>query len=337
MQAWQRIRLLRAQPPALVKGERRAVFVSALEQAEQLMQAAEEVGSAARPLPLFYALSQAGRAIGAARLRRQWRLAGHGLTMPPKDVSKALLRRVVKCETTATSENRLHAFAGVADATGSSILTGAIELGAVWAAIPDLAAPRPEPPFEDPSWRRPLRAWLPEWAGDPSPIVARRPLELLIEGLPETDSPGVLLAELAEYPTATGVQPVLLQPGGPEGAMAKHISPIGTGLPLFAWPDVSAHVVARAHRIEEIAPDYRRCGVRVLIPRLGGKDTLSPLMLWWLLLFGLSSIARYDPELWVDALDLNGSKLAVPIEAALDVAIEALPDLILEALVAPVA
>jgi hypothetical protein len=56
---------------------------------------------------------------------------------------------------------------------------------------------------------------------------------------------------------------------------------------------------------------------------------LSPLMLWWALLFGLSSIARYDPETWVGALAVNDSALTVPIEAALDAALEVLPDLIL--------
>jgi YaaC-like Protein len=58
-------------------------------------------------------------------------------------------------------------------------------------------------------------------------------------------------------------------------------------------------------------------------------------MLWWALLFGLSSIARYDPETWIDALVVNDSELAVPIEAALDVALEALPELILDALTPP--
>jgi hypothetical protein len=61
-------------------------------------------------------------------------------------------------------------------------------------------------------------------------------------------------------------------------------------------------------------------------------DFLSPLMLWWVLLFGLSSVARYDPELWVAALDVNRSKQAVPIEAALAEALIALPELILAAL-----
>jgi len=51
------------------------------------------------------------------------------------------------------------------------------------------------------------------------------------------------------------------------------------------------------------------------------------------LLFGLSSIARYDPELWIAALDVNNSQLAVPIEATLDIALDALPELILDALI----
>ena len=72
MSAWQSIRLLRARPPVPVTGERLGVFVSALEQAEQLMRAARDVGPAARPLPLFYALSQAGRAITAAKLLQEF-------------------------------------------------------------------------------------------------------------------------------------------------------------------------------------------------------------------------------------------------------------------------
>lgn len=60
MSAWQSIRLLRARPPALVTKERAGVFAAALEQSEQLMRAARDVGHAARPLPLFYSVSQAG-------------------------------------------------------------------------------------------------------------------------------------------------------------------------------------------------------------------------------------------------------------------------------------
>jgi hypothetical protein len=55
------------------------VFGAALQQFEELMDAAASVGYAARPLPLFYAISQAGRAIAAVHADDPWELSGHGL------------------------------------------------------------------------------------------------------------------------------------------------------------------------------------------------------------------------------------------------------------------
>lgn len=52
----------RPPPPASQDLDRQQTYVAALEQAEQLFRAAANVGAAARPLPLFYGLSQAGRA-----------------------------------------------------------------------------------------------------------------------------------------------------------------------------------------------------------------------------------------------------------------------------------
>jgi hypothetical protein len=111
------------------------VFASALEQSEQLMRAAEVVGPAAQPLPLFYALSQAGRAIAAVHLPDAgWRLAGHGLSAPAQDAVPDLLRRVIEPREEskkALAGGRRSSFSGVADAIGSGQLTGAVELGAV--------------------------------------------------------------------------------------------------------------------------------------------------------------------------------------------------------------
>ena len=56
-------------------------------------------------------------------------------------------------------------------------------------------------------------------------------------------------------------------------------------------------------------------------------------MLWWLLLFGLSLIARYEPARWRDSLDPDSSPLAVFIEDAMEEALTALPHLLLIALV----
>jgi hypothetical protein len=55
-------------------------------------------------------------------------------------------------------------------------------------------------------------------------------------------------------------------------------------------------------------------------------------MLWWLLLLGLSSIARYNPEAWISTLNVNDSPAAVAIEVTLDTAVTAVPNLILQAL-----
>jgi hypothetical protein len=82
---WAKLRATRSAPPtpAACDGERRQTYVFSLEQAEQLFHAATAVGTAVRPVPVFYALSQAGRAIAAASSKLdigdRWRLQGHGI------------------------------------------------------------------------------------------------------------------------------------------------------------------------------------------------------------------------------------------------------------------
>lgn len=306
------------------------MFVSALEQAEQLMRAAADVGPAASPLPLFYAVSQAGRAIAAARLDDPWRLSGHGLKSPaPSDSSIDLLHRVVKPEGRAPSKGRRQSFAGVAEATNSAQLTSALELGAVWAAIPDLTPPLPQPPLDEDTWIRPLRVFRPMFDAAHMRLADMRPLELLIDGLPSEADLDTLCRRLGDYPMADRAF-VWHTQGMSKDTVITQPTAVGM-LPVFCWPDVPTNVHTRAQCFDAIAPDYRRLGTRVLLPRAGTQDALSPLMLWWALLFGLSSVARYDPETWVSALAVNESEFAVPIEAALDAAIEALPDLILDA------
>jgi hypothetical protein len=162
----------------------------------------------------FYAISQAGRAIAAAQLDDPWRLSGHGLKAPgPADVSTGLLRRVVKPDAPEDIEKsddrpipkrRRPSFAGVAEATGSGQLTSAMELGALWAAIPELMTPLPQPPLEGPTWKRPLRVFLPAFDAAHQRLADLRPLELLIAGLPPNADLDTLLRHLSDYPTAEG-------------------------------------------------------------------------------------------------------------------------------------
>ena len=55
-------------------------------------------------------------------------------------------------------------------------------------------------------------------------------------------------------------------------------------------------------------------------------------MTWWALLYGLSMLARYHPAEWTNALRLDDSPEAVPLRAALDEALVAVPQFVLWAL-----
>jgi hypothetical protein len=77
---------------------------------------------------------------------------------------------------------------------------------------------------------------------------------------------------------------------------------------------------------------------RSLLPTLPEQNSvLNPLMTWWILLFGLSVFARYEPELWMEALDVNQSPLAVPLESVLQRALVAVPALLHEELLIKIA
>src|SRR3954454_12434591 len=80
------LRATRARPRGLAaSGARRTTYGAALAQFDELMAAAVQASAASRPLPLFYALSQAGRAIAAALVADSWRLRLHGLSCPDLD------------------------------------------------------------------------------------------------------------------------------------------------------------------------------------------------------------------------------------------------------------
>jgi hypothetical protein len=78
------LRSLRSSPPGRAQtGERRKVFGSALEQAEQLLGAASVSPPHVRPILVFYGLSQGVRAFFACSSeldREHFRTRGHGLT-----------------------------------------------------------------------------------------------------------------------------------------------------------------------------------------------------------------------------------------------------------------
>ena len=303
-----RLQALRADPPGwATSGARRGVFGAALEQWDALHSASAEVVPAASPILLFYALSQAGRAVCAANIRGQpFQSRGHGLRIG--DPAGEIGATPVVPEGSANTS-----FAMFCRATGSAGLTGATTLGALWAANPKLdVAPR----LGD----HDIRAFeLTQISGDP-------PTRVLISGEParelpenEDDAALELARRMAAYPeigsdfVVSNSSPRISRDGGPQvevgwrntdgTAKAADLKVSGYGRPnsgLFLRPSLNAQ-----------------------------NDVLEYLPLWWATLLAVSSLARYHPEAWSAALDRDKSREAVPIEEALDIGREMLPWLLL--------
>jgi hypothetical protein len=308
------LRHSRAEPPLLAadNATRRGIYTAAVAQFEELLSAASAVGPRSRPLLVFYALSQGGRAIVAAR-GEQPRGYGHGLSeVPEPDDNVHLLHRRIERRPT-----RNDLYGAVTRVIGAPDFTGAVELGAVWVAHPSLS-------------RLPLEVWRPDWrmalhADESQASIAPKGMRAL-RIMPFT-SPVEASADhgpdllTSRYPTVPNDGDIVWEPPG------------STDLQTWrAWlrlPDDESY----ARRVNEIAPHAPFDRVpRYVPPALPGHaEVLPPFMLWWLLLFGLSVFARYHPELWARSLNVDSSRVAVAIESALEKAIEVLPAMIYNA------
>lgn len=124
------IRALRSDPPGIAgDGKRGKTFGAGLEQFEQLLRAGREAPPASAPILLFYALSQAGRAILAAHAPQPWEVHGHGLSIGIEG------EEIGKTRIAPSGEGLFQAVAAV---TGSDLLTEPTTLAETWAQIPHL-------------------------------------------------------------------------------------------------------------------------------------------------------------------------------------------------------
>lgn len=316
--AWRDIRALRADPPGFARQDkrRRKVFSAALQQAEELHGASAQSGFSSRPLTLFYALSQGGRAIAAARAKgSSWQSSGHGLEakFDSEDVLKARV-----------APNGQGAFQVVSEATLSPAIGSALSLGALLATLPEISQ---------------------YVALEPHP----RSLELELEYESALGEHAVLVPPYGSLAIYCGPEASL--PGDQHlEAMAKLLEPYGrtrgwaivpsvrysAGRPCIAltWQLEDAEGRRGYRAIDQVAT--RAGDSFYLRPTLGVQDgEISTLMTWWAALLVLSSLARYEPAAWRAALDVDGSSVAVLLEHVLDVAQERLPELLLAALVTP--
>jgi hypothetical protein len=317
-----RLRATRAAPPgtAASDSDRRATYGAALAQFDELMRAAESAPVASRPLPLFYALSQAGRAIAAAHTGPRWRLRGHGLSCD--DLSGQATHVLVKPKSSESKDGTAQdSFGGVTTAIGADLLTEPVPVGQLWASLPEIAGLLPTA-----EWVRPLHVIpkvpegkLVDYAHVYANIVG-------FDGEPE-ELPDHLRQH---FPTARDVN--LFQPQGLPRPITEHTQ-FGPGVHV-RWPSDEQSIQGLLHALQDVAPDGVAFEPRWLRPAVGGV-ALSPLLSWWALLFALSMLARYEPAGWTTALDLDHSQLAAALRRLLDIALERVPQLVLSALLDP--
>ncbi|MEW1943070.1 hypothetical protein AB0299_18665 [Pseudarthrobacter sp. NPDC080037] len=336
-QIWQELRALRSRKPgAASKGDRLATFDAALEQAEQLFMAAGQVGTATQPILLFYGLSQLGRAIAAASPRlsnNEYSLNGHGISDGGQlqGAAEHGLGHLLIC-----GEKR-GAFPGVARALDSSSIPKAVPLGDLWELLP--YAERFPLPYRGKLRRLdfvPASQYGGEFEGNERAQLQLLPpeLQLSVDNLNEV--PGDILDKewqllkdfLKSYPTLKGWQ----IPGNIQRIPYGH----GMSTSHGPWLSLSLSFEVATDGSEGMPPPERAVayhGAQYVYPSLDddGKPA-HPFMLWWAVLYPLSRLARYYPNVWMKLTSISSNPHAVAIEFILREAIRAVPEVALRSL-----
>lgn len=309
---WPWLRQSRSHAPSSIADDpdRLQTYRAAMQQFEELMNASAVTGFASRPLPLFYAVSQAGRAIIAARGGEQPR--AHGLSFPDLQADSVLHAKVKPQQTGS--------FVTLARCVESPGLKQPVEVGGLMNSLPEFSDAI-YPQLED--WPHALfvgperdneRAWM--LAKDRRMVVG-----IAIDPFPSTLEEARSI--LKRYPALERVKwdlEIRHVPGLQQVRTER-----GPGVwTLLQFPEGVG--------IDHVIPQYRKYDSRWLRPSLFGDAPPDPLLTWWALLFGLSNLARYYPVEWARAIDVDESRHAVILERVMTEALEAIPQLVLGAL-----
>lgn len=323
--SWRALRRRRATPPLPNFGAgahapaRVSTFQVSLEQAEQQYKGAVTIGYESRALNLYYGLQQAGRAIAAASPmldNSSYVLNGHGLTISPKlgsvpvtDLAALQLKRAP-----SPIKNPTDAFTRMSLALDSD-LPDQCTLGELWPSLVEPTVARnaalATPDFE------PLSVLLDDYWLEESPSADHRAspeLPASLRRLPMGEWPPVE-EFLARYPSL----------GGSE---APQWPPTANTQWTLRWQLEKA---SGQHVLTDRMTRYR--GHHMAFPTLAGRDQpVHPLMAWTAVLDALSMLTRYAPADWTALLDIDRNPQATAIEFVLDRAIDAIPDLVDEAI-----
>jgi hypothetical protein len=267
-------------------------------------------------LTLFYALSQAGRAIAAAHLVGDWELSGHGLeakNLDAPDLAEVNVR---------PKTGKADSFAGVAAANGSEPLKGSVTMIELWASLPSLTRLIPDAKLSHPG---PVSVYV---TGDPMSNL--RDFRWIPAGLGPLAADNFEEAEAAlrRYRHGRDAE-VIINP--PDGKPAKALTIYGEGFQI-RWPNPTQDYPGERRALDEWAPVDVLTGDHWMRPELSDGSSPSELITWWALLYALSMLARYQPVAWFRALDYDASTWAAPLAELLRIGTDAVPRLVLSAL-----
>ncbi|PZS12689.1 MAG: hypothetical protein DLM60_21820 [Pseudonocardiales bacterium] len=328
---WEQLRATRCNPPvgAATTNERRATYVFALEQAEQMFRAAATVGQATRPLLVFYGLSQAGRAIAAAASGMDcgdaWKLNGHGIG------SLGLDRHLPDVEVRTGKQGERGSFVRLSELLDSPLWGKTpVRLNELWNLLPE----NEQSPLLDTGdlRRTPLRIDHRNLYPEPHPLasvpVVRFPPWVVNAG----NGREALSKYLKAFPEAQGYYDFLRVDREPDANpnFTRHHDGWGELHMRWRLPDGQPGTAAeRLALLETITRPYK--GTLYFFPVVTPNTrSLHPLMAWWAILHTLSMLARYQPAEWASHINVDTSRHAVAIERLLKEAIRVLPKLVLE-------
>jgi hypothetical protein len=276
-----------------------------MQQFEELMSASAAIGPASRPITLYYATVQAGLAVAATHKTDTWSFSQHGLKLqnaraPIADIS-------VGPEGTG-------AFQIVAQATNSPPLQMPVTVGALWSSLPDFERTKL------PSSSAPIALGI---YADVDQTRTEPDGPFLATVIVEDENPGRerfrehLSDRLSAYPGIDGFTAV-------EGSYDEVRE--GRWTAQLRWD----------HKIDldEIAPAYYYNKNYFLRPSLDSQGNPPPsrFMTWWAMLYTFSMLSRYYPREWAATLNIDKSKAAAFLEYCLELALDVVPHLVMDAL-----
>jgi hypothetical protein len=172
---------------------------------------------------------------------------------------------------------------------------------------------------------------------DPSADAPAASLTLLVEGLPTDGTPAEMRNALSSYPNLEGYELASYPTGIPTGLFAGEEERNGVcyrravfptePLPVITVPFDGTTVEEYQAKFDGLGPGTQGDStMRIVSPGVGkGRWILGPITPLWLLVFAMSSLARYHPSEWRRTLDIDQDPLAPVLERAIDAAEGSIP------------